>query len=107
MYLQWASIKYGRTLDQKIAAVPHILLNQRVILSTMAKTKIISQAKHPNKMQAFVTVVQMAMEAFDDEIGSLTQDICLKAYKNLVSIIQDSPHHSLGPGTVCQHQLDP
>ena len=24
------------------------------------------------------------MEIFDDEIGSLTQDICLKAYKNLV-----------------------
>ena len=26
----------------------------------------------------------MAMEIFEDEIGSLTQDICLKAYKNLV-----------------------
>ena len=24
------------------------------------------------------------METFDDEVGSLTQDICLKAYKNLV-----------------------
>ena len=24
------------------------------------------------------------METFDDDIGSLTQDICLKAYKNLV-----------------------
>ena len=29
-------------------------------------------------------VVQTAMEIFEDKIGSLTQDICLKAYKNLV-----------------------
>ena len=84
MYLQWASIKYGRTLDQKIATVPLIVMNRRVILSTMTKTKITSRAKHPDKMQTFVTVVQTAMETFDDEIGSLTQDICLKAYKNLV-----------------------
>ena len=84
MYLQWASIKYVRTLDQKIAAVLRIVLNRRVILSTMAKMKITSQAKHPDKTQTFVTAVQTAMETFDDEIGSLTQDIHLKAYKNLV-----------------------
>ena len=84
MYLQWASLKYGRTLDQKIATVPHIVLNQRVILSTMAKTKITSRAKHPDKTQTFVTAVQMSMETFDDKIGSLMQDIYLKAYKNLV-----------------------
>ena len=50
----------------------------------MIKTKISSQAKHPGKTQTFVTAVQTAMEIFDDEIGSLTQDIRLKAYKNLV-----------------------
>ena len=82
--LQWASIKYSRTLDQKIAAVPRIVLDQKEILSTMIKTKISSRAKHPGKTQTFVRAVQAAMENFDDEIGSLTQDIHLKAYKNLV-----------------------
>ena len=52
----------------------------------MAKTKITSRAKHPDKTQTFVTAVQMAMETFDDKIGSLTQDIHLKAYKNLVRL---------------------
>ena len=84
MYLQWASIKYGRTLNPKIAAVLRIVLNRRVILSTMEKMKITSQAKHPDKTQTFVTAVQTAMETFDDQIGSLMQDIHLKAYKNLV-----------------------
>ena len=50
----------------------------------MIKTKISSRAKHPGKTQTFITAVQTAMEIFDDEIGSLTQDIHLKAYKNLV-----------------------
>ena len=52
----------------------------------MAKTKITSRAKHPDKTQTFITAVQMAMETFDDEIGSLMQDIHLKAYKNLVQL---------------------
>ena len=50
----------------------------------MIKTKISSWAKHPGKTQTFVTAVQTAMEIFDYEIGSLTQDIHRKAYKNLV-----------------------
>ena len=84
IYLQWTSIKYSRTLNQKIAAVLHIVLDQKEVLSTMIKTKISSQAKHPGRNQTFVTAVQTAMEIFDDKIGSLTQDIGLKAYKNLV-----------------------
>ena len=64
--------------------VPHIVLDRKEILSIMIKTKFSSRAKHPGKTQTFVTAVQMAMEIFDDEIGSLTQDIHLKAYKNLV-----------------------
>ena len=53
-------------------------------MSTMSKKKISSRAKHLDKTQTFVTAVQMAMELFEDEIGSMTQDIHLKAYKNLV-----------------------
>ena len=82
--MQWASIKYSRTLDQKIALIQRIVLDQKEILSTMIKTKISSRAKHPGKTQTFITAVQMAMEFFDDEIGSLMQDTHHKAYKNLV-----------------------
>ena len=32
----------------------------------------------------FVTAVQTAMDIFEDQIGSLSRDICLKAYKILV-----------------------
>ena len=74
------------TLDEKIAAVPCIVLNQREILSTMAKMKVTPRAKHPDKTETFITAVQTAMETFDDEIASLTQDIHLKAYKNLVQL---------------------
>ena len=53
-------------------------------MSTMSTTKISSRAKHPDKTQTFITAVQTAMEIFEDEIGSLSQDIRLKAYKTLV-----------------------
>ena len=50
----------------------------------MAKTKITSRAKHPDKTERFIMTVQMAIDIFDDEIGSLMQDTRLKAYRNLV-----------------------
>ena len=53
-------------------------------MSTMSTTKISSQAKHPDKTQTFVTAVRTAMEIFEDEIGSLSRDVHLKAYKTLV-----------------------
>ena len=84
LYLQWASIKYRRTLDQKIAAVPHIILNRQIVQSTMAKTKITLRAKHPDKTETFITAVQTVMDIFDDEVSFLMQDTRLKAYKNLV-----------------------
>ena len=50
----------------------------------MSAPKISSRAKHPNKTQTFVTAVQTAMDIFEDQIGSLSRDIRLKAYKILV-----------------------
>ena len=50
----------------------------------MSTPKISTHAKHPNKTQTFVTAVQTAMDIFEDQIGSLSRDICLKAYKILV-----------------------
>ena len=50
----------------------------------MSAPKITSRVKHPNKTQTFVTAVQTAMDIFEDQIGSLSRDICLKAYEILV-----------------------
>ena len=50
----------------------------------MSVPKISARAKHPNKTQTFVMAVQTAMDIFEDQIGSLSRDICLKAYKILV-----------------------
>ena len=50
----------------------------------MAKTKITPRAKHPDKTETFVMAIQTALETFDDEITSLTQEVRMKAYKNFI-----------------------
>ena len=50
----------------------------------MSAPRISARAKHPNKTQTFVTAVQAAMDIFEDQIGSLSDDICSKAYKILM-----------------------
>ena len=53
-------------------------------MTTMAKTKITPRAKHPDKTETFVTTIQTALETFDDEITSLTQEVRMKAYKSFI-----------------------
>ena len=65
-------------------------MDREEVMSTMSKTKISSRARHLDKTQTFVTAVEMAMEIFEDKIGSMTQDIHLKAYKNLVRSYQQA-----------------
>ena len=51
----------------------------------MAKTKITLRAKHPDKTETFVMVIQTALDnVFDNEITSLTQVVRMKAYKNFI-----------------------
>ena len=67
----------------------------------MSAPKISVRAKHPNKTQTFVTAVQAAMDIFEDQIGSLSDDIHLKAYKILMrshrtalTLVWDSAQHA-------------
>ena len=62
-------------------------------MSYMVKTKITPRAKHPDRTQKFITVVQEALEAFEDHVGSLTEDIRSNAYKNFLEVY----HHALTP----------
>ena len=87
--MQWASIKNSRTLDEKIGAVPRILLNTRLI-DEIAKTRITPRAHHADKTQMFIVMVQQAMETFEDEISSLSNNIWQKAYKNFLMSYRDA-----------------
>ena len=81
--LQWADIKYRRTLDEKIAARPCIILDRQV-MEKVAKTKITPRAKHPGRTQQFINAIQDALDTFEDEISSLTDDIRGGVYKKYV-----------------------
>ena len=81
--LQWADVKFKRTLKQKIAAIPRINFNRCIVMANVAPA-ITPRAKDPDKMAKFVTTIKVALETFNDEIGSLQQATRLKVYKNLV-----------------------
>ena len=50
----------------------------------MPKTKVTPRAKHLNKTQQFLDATQVALETFKDEISSLAEEVCKKAYRNYV-----------------------
>ena len=81
--LQWADVKFKRTLEQKIAAIPCIIINRHIVMANIAPA-ITPRAKDLDKMAKFVTAIKVALETFDDEIGFLQQATRLKVYKNLV-----------------------
>ena len=81
--LQWADIKFKRTLEQKIAAIPRIIINRCIVMVNIVPA-ITPRAKDPDKTAKFITTIKIALETFDDEIGLLQQATRLKAYKNLV-----------------------
>ena len=81
--LEWADVKFKRTLKQKIAAIPRIIFNRCIVMANVAPA-ITPRAKDPDKMAKFVTTIKVALETFDDEISSLQQATRLKVYKNLV-----------------------
>ena len=79
-------VKFKRTLEQKIAAVPRIVINRGIVMANIAPTKVTSRAKDPDKTAKFVTTIGIAIETFEDEISSLHHETRLKAYKNLIRV---------------------
>ena len=76
-------IKYNSTLNQKTEVIPQVVLNPP-LMSYMMKTKITPRAKHPDRNQKFIKAVQEALEAFENQVGSLTEEIRSNAYKNFL-----------------------
>ena len=56
----------------------------------MPKTKVTPRAKHPNKTQQFLDATQIALQIFEDEISSLTEEVRGKAYKNYVRAYREA-----------------
>ena len=84
-------IKYSSTLNQ-ILKPSQVLLNPP-LMSHMVKTKITPRAKHPDRTQKFIQAIQEALEVFEDQIGSLTEEIRSNAYKNFL----EAYHNTLTP----------
>ena len=80
---QWADIKYGQTLHQKIAAKPRIVLN-RLIVFDMAKTQVTPQAKYPNQTQQLIKDVQEALDKFEDHVHFPDAEVRENAYHTLL-----------------------
>ena len=70
--LQWADVKFKRTLEQKIPAIPRIIINRRIVMANVAPA-VTPRAKDPDKTAKFITAIKISLETFDDEIGSLQQ----------------------------------
>ena len=56
----------------------------------MPKTKVIPHAKHPDRTQQFLDMMQNALETFEDEISSLTEETHGKAYRNYVTAYHEA-----------------
>ena len=56
----------------------------------MPKTKVTPHAKHLDRTQQFLDATQIALETFEDEISSLTEEIRKKAYRNYVKAYKEA-----------------
>ena len=56
----------------------------------MLKTKVTPRAKQPNKTLQFLDATQVALETFEDEISSLAEEVCKKAYRNYVKVYREA-----------------
>ena len=56
----------------------------------MPKIKVTPCAKHPDQTQQFLDGIQTALDTFEDEISSLTEEIHGKAYRNYVTAYHEA-----------------
>ena len=89
---QWADIKYGRTLSQKIAARPGIVLN-RLIVSDMAKTRVTPRAKYPDQTQQFIKDVHDALDEFEEHVHFPEEEV----WENAYHVLLEAYHTALTP----------
>ena len=66
-----------------------VVLN-RQLMANMPKTEIIPRVKYPDRTQKFLTDVKVALETFEDEVGSLFEQTRSGTYKNFLQAYRDA-----------------
>ena len=59
-------------------------------MANMPKTKITPRAKYPDRTKKFLTDVKVALETFEDEVGSLFEKTRSGTYKNFLQAYRDA-----------------
>ena len=59
-------------------------------MSDKKSTALTPKAQHPEHTQKFVSVVAEALEAFEDSIGSLEENIQASAYETFINSYKDA-----------------
>ena len=59
-------------------------------MSDKKSTTLTPKAQHPERTQKFVSVVAEALEAFEDNIGSLEENIQASAYETFINSYKDT-----------------
>ena len=62
----------------------------RLFMAEMVKTKVTSQAKHPERTQNFITSVKEALDAFEEQISFPEEEVRGKAYKILLHAYKEA-----------------
>ena len=59
-------------------------------MSDKKSATLTPKAQHPERTQKFVSVVAEALEAFEDSIGSLEENIQASAYETFINSYKDA-----------------
>ena len=60
-------------LDERIHSVPRIVINCNIV-DNMAKMKLTPRATQTDKTKQFIVAVDEALETFEEEISSLSEN---------------------------------
>ena len=59
-------------------------------MSDKKSATLTPKAQHPERTQKFVSVIAEALEAFEDSIGSLEENIQASAYETFINSYKDA-----------------
>ena len=71
-------------LDKRIHSVPKIVIAHNIV-DNMAKMKLTPRAMQTDKTKQFIIAIDDALETFEEEISSLSENTTECAYKNFIT----------------------
>ena len=74
-------------------------------MSDKKSTTLTPKAQHPERTQKFVSVIAKALEAFEDNIGSLEENIQASAYETFINSYKDALSRIWHPAAAADMKL--